>query len=120
MPDRLTIAARTQGRVLVRRPSSSPPWPALIGFHGYGMNAGQMIDLLEQIPDASAWLLVSVQGLHRFYDRTGQQVMAHWMTREDRELAIADNVAYVDAVVAAVAAAHPFERLVFLGFSQGK
>jgi predicted esterase len=60
-----------------------------------------------------------VQGLHRFYERATQQVVAHWMTSEDRDLAIADNVAYVDAVVSAVAAAHPFERLVFVGFSQG-
>lgn len=119
MPDRLTIAARTQGRVLVRRPSSSPPWPALIGFHGYGMNAGQMIELLEQIPDASAWLLVSVQGLHRFYGRDQKTVVASWMTSEDRDAAIADNIRYVADVVDAVKHAWPFDELVYVGFSQG-
>ena len=119
MPDRLTIAARTQGRVLVRRPSSTPPWPALIGFHGYGMNAGQMIELLEQIPGAGAWLLVSVQGLHRFYARDQKTVVASWMTSEDREAAIADNIRYVADVVDAVRHAWPFNQLVYAGFSQG-
>jgi predicted esterase len=119
MPDRLTIAARTHGRVLVRRPSSVPPWSALIGFHGYGMNASQMIEHLEQVPGAGTWLLVSVQGLHRFYSRDRKTVVASWMTSEDRETAIADNIRYVADVVDAVKHAWPFDRLVYAGFSQG-
>src|SRR3954469_23427146 len=114
-----TIAATTHGRYLVRAPETPPARVAVVGFHGYGQRAEHMLDELAALPRSDAWLLVSVQGLHRFYDRAAQQVIAHWMTREDRELAIADNVAYVDAVVAAVAAAHPFQRLVFVGFSQG-
>ena len=120
MPDRLTIAARTHGRVLVRRPSSSPPWPALIGFHGYAMNAGQMIELLEQIPGAGGWLLVSVQGLHRFYSRDQKTVVASWMTSEDRDAAIADNIRYVADVVDAVKHAWPFEQLVYAGLLAGR
>ena len=119
MPDRLTIAARTHGRVLVRRPASSPPWPALVGFHGYAMNAGQMIEYLERIPGAGSWLLVSVQGLHRFYARDQKTVVASWMTAEDRDSAIADNIRYVADVVDAVKHAWPFEQLVYAGFSQG-
>ena len=41
------------------------------------------------------------------------------MTREDRELMIGDNVAYIDAAIAAVAAGRSIERLVLFGFSQG-
>jgi predicted esterase len=119
MPDRLTIAAITHGRVLVRRPAAPPPWPALVGFHGYGMNAGQMIDLLERIPGAAGWLLVSVQGLHRFYGRDHETVLASWMTSEDRDTAIGDNVRYVADVIDAVKHAWPFEQLVYAGFSQG-
>jgi len=119
MPDRLTIAARTHGRVLVRRPPSPPPWPAVVGFHGYGMNAGQMLDELEQIPGIEAWLLVSVQALHRFYTRDGRTVVASWMTSEDRDTAIADNIRYIADVVDAVGHAWPFNRLVYAGFSQG-
>jgi len=115
-----TIAVMTHGRFLVRPPvSGGPATIALVGFHGYGQRAEDMLRELEALRGAGAWLLVSVQGLHRFYDRAGRKIMAHWMTSEDRELAIADNVAYVDAVVAEVAKAHPFERLVFAGFSQG-
>jgi predicted esterase len=42
------------------------------------------------------------------------------MTRQDRELAIADNVRYVASVVAELRRTLPVaDRLVFLGFSQG-
>jgi len=114
-----TIAATTHGRYLVRPPAEAPARIAVVGFHGYGQRARHLLDELQALPGSDAWLLVSVQGLHRFYVRATGEVVAHWMTSEDRELAIADNRAYVDAVVQAVATAHPFERLVFLGFSQG-
>ncbi len=119
MPDRLTIAARTHGRVLVRRPLSTPPWPAVVGFHGYGMNAAQMLDELDAIPGTEAWLLVSVQALHRFYALDRRTVVASWMTSEDRDAAIADNIRYISDVVDAVRHAWPFNRLVYAGFSQG-
>jgi predicted esterase len=83
------------------------------------MNAGQMIEYLERIPGAGSWLLVSVQGLHRFYARDQNTVVASWMTSEDRDAAIADNVRYVADVVDAVKHAWPFEQLVYAGFSQG-
>jgi predicted esterase len=114
-----TIAVTTHGRYLVRPPAAGVARIAVVGFHGYGQRAQHLLDELDALPGADAWLLVSIQGLHRFYERATGQVVAHWMTSEDRELAIADNVAYVDAVLAAVAAAHTFERLVFVGFSQG-
>jgi predicted esterase len=114
-----TIAVTTHGRYLVRAPATAPARIVVVGFHGYGQRAQHLLDELEALPGAEAWLLVSVQGLHRFYERATGQVVAHWMTSEDRELAIEDNVGYVDAVLAAVAAAHAFERLVFVGFSQG-
>jgi hypothetical protein len=56
---------------------------------------------LHRIPDVSHWLLVAVQALHPFYTKS-ERVVASWMTREDRELAIADNLAYVAAVVETV------------------
>jgi predicted esterase len=119
MADRLTIAATTHGRVLVRHPRSPGPWPAIIGFHGYGQNASQMLDDLAGIPGTDRWLLVSVQALNRFYARDLQTVVACWMTREDRETAIADNLHYVSDVVDAVKHAWPFTHLVCAGFSQG-
>ena len=59
--------------------------------------------MLTRITGTEGWLIVAVQGLHRFYTKGGD-VVASWMTREDRELAIADNVAYVGQVIDAVRA----------------
>jgi predicted esterase len=46
--------------------------------------------------------------------------VASWMTRQDRELTIGDNLAYVAAVIEAVKRDHrDTTGLVFAGFSQG-
>jgi len=109
------VAATTHGRVL-RRPVR-PADGILAGFHGYYENAETQLDRLAAIPGTRTWTLVSVQGLHRFYRARTDDVVASWMTRQDRELAIADNVAYVDAALAADDAAS--SPLVCVGFSQG-
>src|SRR5919198_5926470 len=98
-----TIEAATHGRYLLVPPSSAGPAPLLIGFHGYAEAAEAQLDRLTAIPGADRWLLVSVQGLNRFYQRRTNEVIAGWMTRQHRELAIADNLAYVAKVVDAVA-----------------
>ena len=114
-----TIAARTHGRYVVRTPRADGPWPTLVGFHGYRENAAIHMATLESIPGTERWLIVAVQGLHRFYARGGD-VVASWMTSEDRELAIADNIEYVSHVVDAVRAEFATrDTLVFAGFSQG-
>jgi predicted esterase len=114
-----TLPATIHGRYLVARPSSAEPRRWLVGFHGYGQAAEHQLDALSAVPGAAAWLIVSVQGLHRFYDRT-REIVASWMTSQDRDQAIADNVAYVDAVLDDVERqVGPPEALVFAGFSQG-
>jgi predicted esterase len=114
-----TIPTRTHGRYLVT-PAEDAPAPFLVGFHGYGESAELQLGRLRAIPGSDHWTLVAVQGLHRYYLRRSQDVVASWMTRQDRELAIADNLAYVAAVVEAE---WPVRRgsgaLVFAGFSQG-
>ncbi len=116
MSDVHVVATQTHGRVLVRRAES--PRGILAGFHGYSENAAIQLARLEAIPGSAAWTLVSIQGLHRFYRGRTQEVMASWMTREDRDHAIADNIAYVEAALGAAgcAAATP---VVYVGFSQG-
>lgn len=115
-----TIAATTHGRYLVAPASAPGPAPLLVGFHGYAEAAEAQLDRLRAIPGAERWLAVAVQGLHRFYQRRSNQVIAGWMTRQDRELAIADNRAYVDAVIDAVSREWPAApAVVFAGFSQG-
>ena len=115
-----TIQTGVHGRYLVRVPQAPGPWPALFSFHGYGEDAATNMTALQRIPDVSGWLLVAVQALHPFYTKS-ERVVASWMTRQDRELAIVDNLAYVTAVVEAVQ--REFEvmtsAIAFAGFSQG-
>ncbi len=115
-----TIEARTHGRFLLGLPSGPPPWPMIVGFHGYAETAEDHLEALRAIAGTEAWLLVAVQGLHRFYARREQRVVASWMTRQDRELAIADNLDYVGRVLTRVRDDYrTAPTLVFSGFSQG-
>jgi len=115
-----TIAIGTHGRYLLEPPASAGPAPMLVGFHGYGEGADIQLERMRRIPGADRWLLVSIQGLHRFYQRRANEVVASWMTRQDREHAIADNLAYASAVIDAVEREYPGgTRLVLTGFSQG-
>ena len=88
-----TIAATTHGRYLVVPPANAEASSGLlVGFHGYAEPAAAAMERLQTIPDAGHWRLVAIQGLNRFYRGRSTDVVASWMTREDRELAIADNV----------------------------
>jgi predicted esterase len=117
---RRTIPATTVGAYLVSAPEGARHAPLLVGFHGYGQNAEICLADLQRIPGSSAYVLVAVQALHRFYDRKQGDVVGSWMTSADREQAIADNERYVASVVAAVAGDGAGDgRIVYLGFSQG-
>jgi len=92
----------------------------LVGFHGYAENAEAQLERLRAIPGGERWLRVSIQALHRFYQSRTNGVVASWMTRQDREVAITDNIAYVTNCIDAVAAEwHTVPVMVFAGFSQG-
>ena len=92
-----SIETPTHGRVIVREaPSRSA---AVVGFHGYMENAEIQMERLAGMPGAEAWTLIAVQGLHRFYRGRSQEVVASWMTRQDRDDMIHDNVEYVNRVI---------------------
>jgi predicted esterase len=113
-----TIAATTHGRYLVEPAPAGAP--LLVGFHGYAELAEAALERLRAVPGAERWTLVSIQGLNRFYQRRNNEVIAGWMTRQDRELAVADNLAYVSGVLDAVSREWPTTApVVFSGFSQG-
>jgi len=112
------IATTTHGRYLVV--AADPDAPFLVGFHGYAEPADLQMERLRAIAGAERWTLVAPQALHRFYLGRRQDVVGSWMTRQDRELAIADNLAYVAAVVDAEwTARRGSGGIVFAGFSQG-
>ncbi|MGE0863722.1 MAG: alpha/beta hydrolase [Vicinamibacterales bacterium] len=112
-----TIAVRTHGRFLID--AADRPVATLVGFHGYQENAAVHLEVLRRIANGRPVNLLSIQALNRFYTRANA-VVAGWMTTEDRELVIADNVDYVTAVLAEVAGEGGLTRpLIYAGFSQG-
>ena len=140
MSEERTIPVRLHGRYLVEPPAlardndrrasarqalgaareSADQLPMLVGFHGYAEDAALHLGRLRSIPGVEQWLVVSVQGLHRFYRSRSSDVVASWMTRQDRELMIADNVEYIAAVIDAVSRQWQMDRpVVYAGFSQG-
>jgi len=116
--DVLHHPATVHGRVLIER--AEDPLGALVGFHGYAQTAEDMLAELQQIPGADRWTRVSIQALHPFYIRGDSRVVANWMTRQDRDLAIADNIVYVQSAIAQALTDHPPGLpLIVAGFSQG-
>ena len=112
------IPALTHGVVLVREARAAASRGLLVGFHGYMETAAIQMERLQAIPGSTMWTLVSIEALHRFYRGRTQDVVASWMTRADREVAIADNLAYIGAALDEV----PHDsstRIVYAGFSQG-
>lgn len=117
MPER-TIVATTHGRYLIRAPR--PGLPMLVGFHGYAESAETDLARLQSIEGSDRWIVVAVQGLHRFYRGRSSDVVAGWMTTQNRELAIEDNKIYTSKVIEAVSQEWtPASGLVLSGFSQG-
>lgn len=91
-------------------------------IHGFGQLAAEFVLPFGAIAGVTR-AVIAPEALNKFYHvsretgrREGQRVGATWMTREDREVEIADYVAYLDAVATEFGRARP---LTVLGFSQG-
>jgi len=107
-----TIETPVHGRFLYEERGAER---LVVGFHGYAESAEIHLAELHKIEGTAGWSLAAIQALHPFYTKSGD-VVANWMTKVDRELAMADNVEYIRRVLASL----PRPRtLVFLGFSQG-
>jgi predicted esterase len=112
------VAVTTHGRVLADEAGATAPLRILAGFHGYAQSADEMMTLVQAIPADASWTRLSIQALHRFYRGRSQVTVASWMTRQDREVAIADNLEYVAAALETT----PHDEatpIVYAGFSQG-
>ncbi len=115
----LHVVAEVHGRSLWRSAvRKAREAGLLVGFHGYGEGADEQLEALESIPGSEVWNRTAIQALHPFYTKSGR-VVASWMTRLDRGLAIQDNIAYVSATLDGLRRRAPKGPLVFCGFSQG-
>ena len=94
-------------------PEDGPAREVWLVCHGYGQLASRFIRHFAPLADGTR-LIVVPEALSRFYldhpakaGSTHARVGASWMTREDREAEIADQVEYLDAVRDAVFAMLP-------------
>ena len=95
--------------------------------HGYGLLASDFIREFECIADPSR-VIVAPEALSRYYISTAPEfhgpdakVGAIWMTREDREVEIADYVSYLDDLYDEIMGdiGHRNASVTVVGFSQG-
>lgn len=92
----------------------------VIAFHGYGQAARKFVHKFDDLDDGKT-LVVCPEGLSRFYWKnfTGD-VVSSWMTREDREDDIRDNMNYLNVLFEHIYSQLPDNlEISVLGFSQG-
>ena len=89
-----------------------------IVLHGYGHLARYFLTKFEGLEEGVA--IVAPEALNRFYlDEAHNRVGATWMTREDRENEITDQLGYLDALVKELRGERTDVPIHVLGFSQG-
>ena len=113
---RITVPRTARYHTLGNARTAKAIW---IVLHGYGHLARYFLRKFE--PVAEGLFIVAPEGLSRFYlDEAHTRVGATWMTREDREHEIADQVTYLDLLTRHCAEQTPGGTpLGVLGFSQG-
>ena len=87
-------------------------------LHGYGQLAEFFIRKFQHLSDD--YFIVAPEGMHRFYlSGSSGRVGASWMTKEERETDIQDNLNWLNALDTELCAKYTFERKQLVGFSQG-
>src|SRR4030095_7996190 len=104
----IQVPTIVHGRVLFEMPDE--PTALLVGFHGYAQLGEDALAYLRPLAAGKSWAIAAPQALHPFYRPKDQAVVAGWMTRQDRELALADNVAYAARAVGELLARVPSAR----------
>lgn len=102
-------------------PGNTSPPPLLVAMHGWGQNAKKILRDLAPVT-ARRVLVAAPQAPHPFYlDMGSGKVGFHWLTRYERDRAVADANAFVAHVLENLRAAHAYDpaRVYLLGFSQG-
>lgn len=87
-------------------------------LHGYGQLSRFFIRKFNFLSDD--YFVVAPEGMHRFYlNGNSGRVGASWMTKEDRENDIADNLHYLNHLQANIEKDNQFDKRIIIGFSQG-
>lgn len=114
----IQVSTTVHGRVLLEAPADASA--LLVGFHGYAQLGEDALAYLRPLVEGEPWAIAAPQALHPFYRPKDQSVVAGWMTRLDREIALEDNVAYTTRAVAELLQRVPTaKKLAIVGFSQG-
>lgn len=88
-------------------------------LHGYGQLAKFFIRKFNSIVSEEI-AIVAPEGMHRFYLKgSGGRVGASWMTKEARELDIADNIEFLNSLHKEILKENKHASFSLLGFSQG-
>lgn len=91
----------------------------LIVLHGYGQLAEFFIRKFEPLLQDN-WTILAPQGLSKFYlEGFSGKVGASWMTKEDREIDIQNQLSYLNALYLQECTENNYKKIVVLGFSQG-
>jgi predicted esterase len=87
-------------------------------LHGYGQLAPYFIRKFHGLP--SNYFVIAPEGMHRFYlNGSSGRVGASWMTKEEREDDISDNLCWLSSLHDEITARKSFKKVFILGFSQG-
>ena len=92
----------------------------IVAFHGYGQLAKYFIRKFNFL-DAAKYYVIAPQGLSKFYLNNHTRVGASWMTKEDRELDLKNQLHYVQTVFETETKGVDWttKKLIVFGFSQG-
>jgi predicted esterase len=110
----LTAAYETYGTL------SDTTETIIMAFHGYGELARYFIRKFDFLDEAKHYV-IAPQGLSKFYMNNHTRVGASWMTKENRELDLRNQLHYVQTVFETETESVDFsnKKLVIFGFSQG-
>src|SRR5665213_3940257 len=93
---------------------SSDVKTVLFVCHGYSQLADEFLSQFQKISTEKI-LIVAPEGLHRFYTRGHEKVVASWMTKEDRADDIRDYVLFLDQVYLEVMTTIFNPKIILLG-----
>lgn len=121
MADQKQVSFQHRARFCLEGDHVSPKhiWFVL---HGYGQLSEYFIRKFSAVLGHKNSLVVAPEGLSRFYlEGFSGRVGATWMTKEDRQNDIENNINYLNAVYQQVMSMveNPSVKVTILGFSQG-